>query len=119
MAQVTQRLLILGCAQNLRQCQSKRGQTPFALLILFLALLSLGSIQKQIEDIQFPSDEERMFKTLIPDGEWGKPFYLYSKTGNPYRCFIRASEGHPIACRRTEAGEETLDALKQRSANTP
>jgi hypothetical protein len=90
-------------------------------IVCLLAVLSLGfsqedPIRKTVENLPIESQEERAFKTLVTDGEWGKPFYLYSRTGIPYRCFVRVSEGLPLQCRRTEAGEETIDAMKQKQS---
>ena len=83
------------------------------LMILFLALFSMGTgIKEQIEQIQPSEGEKRVLKTVVPDAEWQKPIYLYSRTGLPYRCFIRPND-FPLSCRRTELGQETEDALKQ------
>lgn len=81
--------------------------------IFLLALFSLASFREQVENIHFSSEEERMFRTLFPDQEWNQPLYLYSANGLPYRCYLRASSGLPIICRRTEIGEETLEAEKR------
>jgi hypothetical protein len=92
------------------------------ILPLLLALLSLGlvreedPVRKAIENLEISSSEERAFKVLVPDGSWGEPIYLYSRTGIPYRCYIRSSDGLPLSCRRTEAGEETIQAMKQSPA---
>jgi hypothetical protein len=86
----------------------------FSWLILIPAVLSLaGTLKEQLENFQPGSADERIFKAVAPDDEWGKPLYLYSKKGTPYRCYVN-QDGLPLRCRRTEAGEETLEAMKQR-----
>ena len=86
----------------------------FSFLILVPAFLSLaGTLKEQLKDFEPSNGDERAFRVAAPDGEWGQPFFLYSKKGTPYRCYL-SSEGLPLSCRRTESGEETLEALKNR-----
>ncbi len=80
-------------------------------LVLCASLVSLGGFKEQVKNLEPSSAEERIFQTLIKDSEYGKPFYLYSHAGRPYRCFI-STEGLPIHCRGVEPGAETIEALK-------
>lgn len=85
-----------------------------AVLLIIPALLSLGStLKEQLKQYEPSNPDERVFRAVAPDDEFGKPLYLYSKKGTPYRCYISPT-GLPLSCRRTEAGNETLEALKQR-----
>ncbi len=92
-------------------------KTLFVLALPVLAIFLIGAYSKEpMENIEFKSPEEEMFKTVAPDGTWGKPFYLYSRTGIPYRCYIQFTNGQPLACRRTPEGDETLEALKEKES---
>ncbi len=82
------------------------------LALIFLAFSCMGSgLQEQLEQYEPSSPDERALKVVAPDTEFGQPVFLYSATGQPYRCYLR-SDGLPLSCRRTEAGKETEEALK-------
>ncbi len=78
----------------------------------FISLGALGDLKEQSGFYQPNSSEESVFNAVIKDSEYGKPIYLYSRTGLPYRCFI-APSGLPLNCRQTEEGQETIEAIKQ------
>lgn len=81
------------------------------LIILIAALSSMGTgLKEQIENFQPAISEERILNAVVPGVEYGKPIYLYSADGLPYRCYLR-SDGLPLSCRRTEQGDETKEAL--------
>lgn len=95
--------------------------------VILLCLLSFLAAEEKREDepslperrglpLDISLREKKVFELLVPDGKWGEPLYLYSKTGIPYRCYVRASTDLPISCRRTEEGQETLEALQVKRA---
>ncbi len=88
---------------------------------IFLVLLAVSSLAADFKDqaklYQPDNSDQQVFERVAPDGEFGKPFYLYSKTGIPYRCYV-SPQGLPLSCRRAERGEEAIEAMKQFKLNS-
>ena len=53
------------------------------------------------------ASKKARFEFIAPDAKWGEPFFLYSKTGIPYRCFAQPEDAPmPLACRLADDEEK-------------